>query len=416
MIKSVLPHDNRLPHNKSELSPEPFRQLRIAFTVNSSEPGRDGMGDYTLSLAAALRRRGHAVFVVSLNDYWISEAVGSVNEDGVGLLRLPPSLPWAARMARAADALRSFHPEWTSFQMSCYAYHRKGVMFDLNRYLPVLVAACENWQIMFQELWIGFEQAAPWKDRIVGTLQRHSIDRAVRTLRPRLLQTSTPLFQALLKTLGFEASVLPLAGSIAVNPDPGRTWFLEVLGGLGPQLPERCRDQLLIGGFFGSLYRKWAPEPFFSSLRAVARKTGKKVCIFAAGRMRGEVAIWDRLPAAYPDFRFQHLGELAAGRVSQYLQNLDFGIAATPWTVIGKSSATAAMLDHGLPVMVTRNDYQPRRFMNIEPPENPLLILADGGVSGLFLQGLPRTAPHHTSDNLGLRFIRGLEQCSPAQS
>ena len=44
---------------------------------------------------------------------------------------------------------------------------------------------------------------------------------------------------------------------------------------------------------------------------------------FSAGRMGAET-IWNRLPAAYPDFRFEKLGELSVERVSHYLRNLSF--------------------------------------------------------------------------------------------
>ena len=71
------------------------------------------------------------------------------------------------------------------------------------------------------------------------------------------------------------------------------------------------RGSYLAGGFFGAIYPNWEPEPFFSSLRTVAAKTGQKVCIFAAGRMGGGAAIWDRLPAAYPDVQFVVRGEFA---------------------------------------------------------------------------------------------------------
>ncbi len=368
------------------------------------------MGDYTLSLAAALRSLGHAVLVVALNDRWVSDVAGHDNAAGVALERLPSGLPWAERMDRACARLRDFRAEWVSFQMSCYAYHRKGVLYAFNRHLRKLAAVCDNWQVMFQELWVGFETGASPRRRLVGALQRHLIKPAVQTLRPRLLQTSTPLFQALLRTIGLEASVLPLAGSIPVHPDSDPGWFLQILGGTGAS----PRGSYLAGGFFGAIYPNWEPEPFFSSLRTVAAKTGQKVRIFAAGRMGGGEAIWDRLPAAYPDFRFEKLGALSVERVSQYLQNLDFGIAATPWLVIGKSSATAAMLDHGLPVMVTRNDSQPRQPLPIAAPADPLLILADRDVSDRFLAGLPRRAPRHSSRDLAAEFVRRMEAASSA--
>ena len=385
--------------------------MNIAFIVSGAEPGRDGMGDYTLSLAAALKSLGHSVLVVALNDQRLADPSGSAsheNADGVAVEQFAPDLPWSVRIDRACARLRDFRPRWVSFQMSCYAYQRKGLLAGFGRKVRRLAAVCENWQVMFQELWVGFETGASPRRRLVGLLQRHFIKPSVLALRPRLLQTSTPLFQALLRTIGIEASVLPLAGSIAVNPDAGAAWFLEMLGGA-------ARAAWLAGGFFGAIYPNWEPEPLFSSLRKVAAKTGRKVCIFAAGRMgAGGEEIWSRLPGAYPDFQFEKLGALSVERVSQYLQNLDFGIAATPWLVIGKSSATAAMLDHGLPVMVTRNDSRPRGNLHIEPPADPLLILADGDVSERFFAGLPRRAPRHSSRDLAAEFVRRLEAAESA--
>ena len=376
------------------------------------------MGDYTLSLATALRSLGHSVLVIGLNDRWIeigSAAASGENSDGVILERLASGIPLPERIDRATARLKAFRADWASFQMSCYAYHPKGILFGVNRHLGRLAATCGNWQVMFQELWIAFQTGASLKNRLVGALQRHSIQGGVRALRPRLLQTSTPLFQALLRTIGLEASVLPLAGSIPVNPDPGADWFLDVLGENGAPVVAEQRGAYLAGGFFGAIYPNWEPEPFFSSLRTVARKTGRKVCIFAAGRMGGGgEAIWNELAPAYPDFRFHKVGELSFDRVSQYLRNLDFGIAATPWLAIGKSSATAAMLDHGLPVMVTRNDSQPRLRLEIDPPADPLLILADRDVSDRFLAGLPRRDPRHTAKDLAAEFVRRMERAPSA--
>ena len=75
--------------------------MNIAFVLSSTEPGRDGMGDYTLSLAAALRSLGHPVLIVALNDRWVSAVESQGNAAGVALERLPSSLPWAERIDRA---------------------------------------------------------------------------------------------------------------------------------------------------------------------------------------------------------------------------------------------------------------------------------------------------------------------------
>jgi hypothetical protein len=51
------------------------------------------------------------------------------------------------------------------------------------------------------------------------------------------------------------------------------------------------------------------------------------------------------------------VGEQDATTVSLLLKNSDLGIAAHPWALVGKSGAVAAMLEHGLPVVVPRDDW-----------------------------------------------------------
>lgn len=120
--------------------------------------------------------------------------------------------------------------------------------------------------------------------------------------------------------------------------------------------------------------------------------------------------MWERVIPAYPDFRFRKLGELPVERVSQYLRNLDFGIGITPWLAIGKSSAVAAMLDHGVPVMITRNDVWLDSHLKVDSPEDPLLILADRDVSDRFFSGLPRRSPRHSAMDLAAEFVRRMEE------
>ena len=51
-------------------------------------------------------------------------------------------------------------------------------------------------------------------------------------------------------------------------------------------------------------------------------------------------------------------GELATADISHLLGAADLGIASHPWALIGKSGAAAAMIEHGLPVLVPRDDSQ----------------------------------------------------------
>jgi len=54
-------------------------------------------------------------------------------------------------------------------------------------------------------------------------------------------------------------------------------------------------------------------------------------------------------------------GELAPEAVSCLLQAAHAGVSAHPCALVGKSGSVAAMLDHGLPVLVPRDDWQLRR-------------------------------------------------------
>jgi hypothetical protein len=62
------------------------------------------------------------------------------------------------------------------------------------------------------------------------------------------------------------------------------------------------------------------------------------------------------------EIQFQRFGEQSFENISQFFLSVDFGVATTPLSLIGKSSTVAAMLDHGLPVIVSRNDVHFRRI------------------------------------------------------
>ena len=51
------------------------------------------------------------------------------------------------------------------------------------------------------------------------------------------------------------------------------------------------------------------------------------------------------------EFFIERTGELSTDLISEKLQECALGVSTTPYDVIGKSGATAAMFEHGLPVM-----------------------------------------------------------------
>jgi len=128
-------------------------------------------------------------------------------------------------------------------------------------------------------------------------------------------------------------------------------------------------------GIFGAIHPAWSPEPLFSSL--VNAAPGRNVVVASIGRSGPGKANWQAIRARYgKPFSIVSLGERTVEELSTFLQSVDFGIATTPWQLIGKSGSAAAMLDHGLPVIVTRDD-QDFGFPAASSSIHPLLYRLD---------------------------------------
>jgi hypothetical protein len=81
------------------------------------------------------------------------------------------------------------------------------------------------------------------------------------------------------------------------------------------------------------------------------------VALVSAGRLGAGESIWTEIAGTYGSrVPMLRLGEQPAGRISELLNSVDFGIATSPLALIGKSATVAAMFDHGLPVVVNRDD------------------------------------------------------------
>jgi hypothetical protein len=73
------------------------------------------------------------------------------------------------------------------------------------------------------------------------------------------------------------------------------------------------------------------------------------------------------------------LGEQPAVRISELLNTADFGIATSTLPLIGKSGTAAAMFDHGLPVIVNREDCRWTCAQPVEDRQAALIIrMGDG--------------------------------------
>ena len=389
--------------------------MRITFLCSGLEPGRDGVGDYTVRLAGEIVRQGHEASIIALHDRHLVDAT-CVNPNTAAMmtgptLRLPSSMRWRERVALTKDHLSSFGAQWVSLQFVPYGFSDKGIVSNLGRNLK-LIAGEHLIHVMFHELWIGAYQNAPWKERLVGIIQRVFIQRLHRCLSPAAVATSNGAYVGLLRRIGVPATVLPLFGNIPVLEGNGSGWFDEELKRAGLTSEGEERRSFWIFAFFGALHPIWPPEPLFSYIASAAKSSRKTVVVAAIGRLGPGETLWQRLNRDYGGaFRFLNLSEQPAARISEFLQAVDFGIATSPWALIGKSGSVASMLEHGLPVIVNRDDVQ---FPDLRECEaaSPLLIKMDETLSER-LPSLMRLAPRSTLPDVARMFLARIESTPP---
>ncbi len=345
--------------------------MKIVLVASSLEPGKDGVGDYTRSLAVECARLGHEVALLALHDRHLPAPFVELEPP---TLRLPATMPWAERTCRAEKFLANFDPQWVSLQFVPYGFQDKGFVWNLPKFLEPLTFRRKT-QITFHELWIGAYRSAGFKERAIGLLQRAGILRLVRRLAPVAFATSNDAYIALLARGGIRAQLLPMFGSIPLAENPKSDWLFAELRAAGVCFQRR--EELWIFSMFGALHAMWSPEPLFTYLGEAGARDGRKIVIMSMGRLGAGEALWQKFHDTYAGrLHLVRLGERSLHEVSAVLQEADFGIATSPWELIGKSSSVATMLEHGLPVIVNRDEV---RF-GIESgadTQDPLLVKMD---------------------------------------
>ena len=351
--------------------------MRIAFLCGGLALG--GVANYTRHLAGALSAHGVESLIVGLAD---REALALARgmEQEAQTLALPAAMPWRERVAAAEAALDAFAPDWVSLQFVPFAFNRKGVVALEARWLARLLSG-RRLQVMVHELWIEpLPRPIPMRRRLLRAAQRLCILRLLERTRPALLHTSNAVYRQLLAEAGLKTRLLPLFGNVPIELQPDRGWLNGALAQAGIDLE---RHPLLFG-FFGGINPDWDAAPLLARLCEALRRLGRPGVVLsagAAGPIEERMVGWRR---RHRDLGFLALGVQPAARISAYLQALDFGLTSYPYALIGKSGSVMAMLEHGLPVIVSWGDLRPD--LPALDAEWSLLALPPGGDLDAFLR------------------------------
>lgn len=332
----------------------------IVFITSNLDPGRDGVGDYTRRLARECSRKGHSVGMISLNERGAGRGFERIEERGeygcIPVMRFSEEIPWDKKVDGAKSFLGRLRPRKVSLQFVPYGFQKKGIISEAG---PKMAEICEGYEthIMFHELWSGVSLRPGLKHYLLGKAQKGYILKLARKLSPRTTHTNLTAHRELLKREGIKCKNLPLFGNVPVTRERGEKWIYPLLAKEGMNIEVSGRDKIWLFGMFGVIPRVWPAEPLFSLLTEAAAKRGRKTIVISAGDLRGTDTEWERIRKGAPSaMGFLKLGQMESDRVSQFLNTLDFGISTTPKTLISKSGSTMAMLEHGLPVIVNRDD------------------------------------------------------------
>ncbi len=334
---------------------------------SSLEPGRDGVGDYTRRLAGELIRQGHPCILVALNDSHISEtAFESQETEGtsISVLRLPTLAPWNKRVVETRNWLDVFNPDWISLQFVPFGFHRKGLCFGLGKSLAAMNKKA-SWHIMFHELWLGLGENSPVKHRAWGALQRLIIMDFMGRLRPRIVHTQAEPYRIALRRKNIIASVLPLFSNIPLINGDGWDGLLEplVAQAVGKH---QDRTKFYLAGILGAVHPEWNPEQAVNTLLPLVQRFQKRLVLVFHGKNNLALEAINKLKVTLKNRADVIItGEKTTIEISKILQTIDLGLATTPAQIIQKSSSIATMLEYGLKVLVTRDDW---RLRGLDPP------------------------------------------------
>ncbi len=321
--------------------------MRIVFIAGCLAPGRDGVGDYTRMLARECRRRGHTVALVALAEPH-PVATSLVEDAGMQVLRLTLDQAGDGRAVR--EWVQAFAPDVASLHAVPYSFHPRGFFGARVPLLSAALAPAARRHIFFHELWIGMARGAAWKERASGWWQRRAVEALLRSVAPDVVHTSNAYYQAALASIGREARVLPVFGSVPLPEGP-------VASVQWAEMPAGA----LVCGMFGSLHPNWASEPFVTDFAALANREGRSAVIAAAGGLRHGLEFFQRLKAQWAGrVSFVALGEQPVERLAEVFARFDFAVSASPWTLIGKSASAAGLREHGLGVVITNPGELPR--------------------------------------------------------
>lgn len=234
-----------------------------------------------------------------------------------------------------------------SIQFAPYAFANNGMPKTI---LNFLARKLQNKRVHlnFHEIWVGAYPRASWKEKVLGWLQKKLILGFVNKCKPACITSSNAAAIDRLKHAGVHAMFLYLFGNIPFSTT-------------SKVFP--CTDRLKVA-FFGTPYADFPYHKLGNFLSTLSKTSGKKLEIILIGRQREDAGAGHLYSMSKKNkFLIERTGELSTDLISEQLQKCSLCVCTTPFDVIGKSSATAAMLEHGIPTLAYDDGDTPKESL-----------------------------------------------------
>ncbi|WP_190300261.1 glycosyltransferase family protein [Rufibacter hautae] len=335
------------------------------------------MGDYTRRLAGELIRQAHQVTVIALNDKYCSAPLLETQiASGISIqvVRLPTGLSNQTRFSIAREHLEEFAPDCISLQYVPFAFHDKGLPFFMNLFLKELTKGSKL-HIMFHELWVGVDGEVGFKRSLLKQAQKLLIKDLLRRTTPDHITTTIDIYKKQLPQP--KTRLLPLFGNIPIVPVDGYA--------------RKQEDHLRIAHFgsFTGLLDDFRSQVLFLSKAAHSKGLKAELVAFGEGGPHAEAAL-TAASLVLGKGNVHELGRLPPPEISLQLQLADVGISRSDFILSGKSGATLAMLEHGLPVLLRGK--MPLEIL--DPASTGLftdqLLFCDSGFEAVFAKKAPK--------------------------
>ncbi|MCT0227561.1 hypothetical protein KQ300_05085 [Synechococcus sp. CS-1331] len=353
--------------------------LKVLFICGSLEYSRDGVGDYVRKFSHSLHKFGFFCTCVSINDKFVNQGAitheSANSSSSFNSYRISASISWREKLKILKTIVEKEHPVFISFQYVPYAYSSRGLPIRLVNWLPKLRYKC-YWHFMIHELWV--DPSLKIANKLLCPAQILLLKVLLNRIKPNIINTTNTYYVRELQKFGVNSQQLALFSNInfvkfSPSPPIADTWsFL----------------------FFGSIHPQWNHDQLLDAIELARIKSSISICGFILIGQAGDygVNLWKSLAKRYTsNFVFHNLGQLSANDISHQLQIADFGITTTPSHLIEKSGTVAAMLAHGLPVIIPRVSNKLPDFNTYLDSTNSFILFHEG--QELELDPLNRPSP-----------------------